>query len=108
MPEDTASNRHRRSVQVRSEPERHSEPRVDDDPRSQSSQPPLQLQDQQSPPAEHEEEQPQFQEDESDDYWIMHDYMLVRHHKSNRTKLFIPTAENCPVPLRYLDVKRST
>ena len=107
MPEDPISSRHRRSVTVREEPERHSEPRAEDESRSQSTTP-LMLQDQPEPPADSEVPETTFQEDESDDYWILHDHMLVRYHKSNRLTMFVPTAENCPVPLRYLDVKRST
>ena len=87
MPEDPASDRHRRSVQVQYEAERHSEPRADDEPRSQSTQP------NQERPQSPQEQNPldivaeaplQFQEDESEDYWIMHDFMLMRHHRSPR------------------------
>ena len=103
MPEDPTSPRHRRSVQVRSEPERHSEPQAADEPSSQSRNPnqeQLQGPQEQSPPAITNEAPLQFHEDESEDDWIMHDFMLVRHHKTPRTKLFIPIAENCPLPLR--------
>ena len=59
MPEDPPSSRHRRSVTVLTEPERHSEPRAEDESRSPSNTP-LMLQDQQEPPEENEVQQANF------------------------------------------------
>ena len=103
MPEDSASSRHRRSVTVRSEPERQSEILAEREPQSQSSTP--QPVEQDTVIREPVESEPI---DESQDYWTLHDHSLVRHHKTPRTKLFIPTADSCPLPLRHLDVQRMT
>ena len=33
---------------------------------------------------------------------------MIIHHNQPRTKLFQPTEENCPIPLKYIDVMRTT
>ena len=46
---------------------------------------------------------------ESDrDHWTFQGEQLVRHHKQERHKMFVPTDANCPLPLKYLDVQRYT
>ena len=33
---------------------------------------------------------------------------LIRRHYCPRTTLFVPTTENCPIPLKYIDIFRNT
>ena len=40
------------------------------------------------------------------DFWTCTGHVFTRHHKTPRNKLFVPTAENCPMPLKWLDVER--
>ena len=42
------------------------------------------------------------------DFWTLTEHQLVRHHRTSRNTTFVPTPENCPIPLRYLDVMRMT
>jgi len=44
----------------------------------------------------------------SKDYWEFNGEVLILHHCVPRTKLFVPTDANCPLPLKYLDVGRRT
>ena len=43
------------------------------------------------------------------DFWSMpnHD-ILVRNHVIPRTELYVPTDAECPLPVRYLDILRTT
>ena len=40
------------------------------------------------------------------DFWTCNDECLVRHHKTPRTDLFIPTDDNLPIPFRFIDATR--
>ena len=42
------------------------------------------------------------------DFWTLSAHVLVRHHRTPRTKLYTPTDAECPIPLRYVDVMRQT
>ena len=42
------------------------------------------------------------------DKWRITKDLLIIHHNQPRTKLFQPTEENCPIPLKYIDVMRTT
>ena len=48
--------------------------------------------------------------DDSDsaDFWAFNGTMLVRHHITPRDTLFVPTDDNCPMPLEFIDVHRHT
>ena len=46
--------------------------------------------------------------EKSMDYWSMTSDRIVRHHRTPRTELFVPTQHDCPIPLQYLDVMRTT
>ena len=50
------------------------------------------------------------EEDDSDekDFWSFNGDCLICHHRSPRNKTFVQTESNCPLPLKYLDVTRST
>ena len=50
----------------------------------------------------------QGDDQELKDYWSLTRDMLVIHHLKPRLKLFEPTAENIPIPLKYLDILRVT
>jgi hypothetical protein len=54
-------------------------------------------------PAVDDHEQPEIA-----DSWSFNGDVLVIHHVKPRSKLFIPTDDNCPLPLKYLDVMRQT
>ena len=48
-------------------------------------------------------------EEKSDaDFWSFPGDTLIIHHANARTKLFVPTDDNCPMPVKYLDVMRRT
>ena len=51
---------------------------------------------------------PVEEDPELEDYWTLTSDVLVIHHMKPRLKLFTPSDENCPIPLRYLDVRRLT
>ena len=53
-------------------------------------------------PREHEERQP-----ENEDYWAFSGWYLYRIHQTPRRTLYFP-GEDCPIPLKYLDVMRAT
>ena len=43
------------------------------------------------------------------DYWSVTADVIMRHHRTPRTKLFMPSAVgDCPPPLKYIDVMRLT
>lgn len=42
------------------------------------------------------------------DTWSITDDLLIRHHNTPRTKLFMPDEIECPLPLKYLDILRRT
>ena len=46
--------------------------------------------------------------DEPKDYWSFPGATIHIHHVVPRTSLFVPTDERCPIPVKYLDVERST
>ena len=39
-----------------------------------------------------------------EDYWSFPGETIHIHHVDPRTTLFVPTDENCPIPVKYLDV----
>ena len=41
-------------------------------------------------------------------FWSFNGDILIGHHKIPRFQLFVPTEQNCPLPLKYLDVTRTT
>ena len=43
-----------------------------------------------------------------EDFWSLTQDVLIRHHKIPRRHLFVPTKKNCPIPLEYIDVLRTT
>ena len=42
------------------------------------------------------------------DFWSMSGNFIYRHHVEPRVKLYSPTEESYPVPLKYIDVSRTT
>ena len=42
------------------------------------------------------------------DYWTVRATAVVRHHVTPRMRLYITNEAACPIPLRFLDVVRST
>jgi hypothetical protein len=43
------------------------------------------------------------------DYWTMPNFdVLIRNHVIPRTNLYVPTPEECPIPLEWLDITRRT
>ena len=42
------------------------------------------------------------------DYWTMQGDLLIRHHRQLRSEMFVPTDDNTPIPVKYLDVMRQT
>ena len=44
----------------------------------------------------------------SSDFWSMSGNFVYRHHVEPRVKLYSPTEESFPIPLKYVDVSRTT
>ena len=42
------------------------------------------------------------------DFWSMSGSFLYRHHVERRVKLYSPREESFPIPLKYIDVSRTT
>ena len=42
------------------------------------------------------------------DFWKLTRDLLIRYHVNPRTTLYVPTDEDCPIPVKYLDVMRTT
>ena len=42
------------------------------------------------------------------DFWSMSGNFIFRHHVEPRVKLYSPREESFPIPLKYIDVTRST
>ena len=42
------------------------------------------------------------------DFWSMSGNFMYRHHVEPRVKLFSPRGEQFPIPLKYIDVSRTT
>ena len=42
------------------------------------------------------------------DFWSMSGSFIYRHHVEPRVKLFSPREESFPIPLKYIDVSRTT
>ena len=63
--------------------------------------------DQHSQPEASEEVRPELPES-LQDYWTMQGDMLTRHHRQQRSEMFVPTDDNSPIPMKYLDVIRQT
>ena len=42
------------------------------------------------------------------DFWSMSGNFIFRHHVEPRVKLFSPTEQSFPIPLKYIDVSRTT
>ena len=43
-----------------------------------------------------------------DDFWSMSGNFIYRHHVEPRVKLYLPREESFPIPLKYIDVSRTT
>ena len=46
--------------------------------------------------------------DAVNDFWCMPGNLIYRHHVEPRVKLYSPREESFPIPLRYIDVPRTT
>ena len=44
----------------------------------------------------------------TNDFWSMSGNFLHRHHVEPRVKFHLPTEESFPIPLKYIDVSRTT
>ena len=42
------------------------------------------------------------------DFWSMSGSFIYRHHVEPRVKLYSPREESFPIPLKYIDVSRTT
>ena len=42
------------------------------------------------------------------DYWTVTSELIIRHHLRPRTDLFVPSDSDSPIPIKYIDVLRST
>ena len=42
------------------------------------------------------------------DFWSITGDFVHPHHEELRVKLYVPREESCPIPLKYIDVSRTT
>ena len=42
------------------------------------------------------------------DYWTVNGTFITKHHVRPRTSLYVPTEDECPIPLKWIDVMRFT
>ena len=49
-------------------------------------------------------QEPEFEPD----YWTLTNDVIIRHHKTPRTKKFMPDEVECPIPLKDIDILRKT
>ena len=49
-----------------------------------------------------------MEESQEDTWEMLNNNIFARHHNAPRRHLFIPTREDCPLPLEWLDVMRLT
>ena len=47
-------------------------------------------------------------EEVKNDFWAITGEFIYRHHFVPRVKLYVPKEESFPVPLKYIDVTRTT
>ena len=47
-------------------------------------------------------------EEATNDFWTVTGEFIYRHHVEHRVKLYVPKEESFPIPLKYIDVARST
>ena len=47
-------------------------------------------------------------DDARNDFWSISGKYIHRHHVEPRVKLYVPKEESFPIPLRYIDVSRTT
>ena len=45
---------------------------------------------------------------EEKDFWTVNSSFITRHHRRPRFEKYVPTEEDCPIPLKWLDVMRFT
>ena len=60
---------------------------------------------------EPEEPQPTESTDDAEaraDFWSVQGDFFYRHHNEPRVQLYVPEEETFPIPLKYIDVARST
>ena len=42
------------------------------------------------------------------DFWTITGEFIYRHHVVPRVKLYVPKEESCPIPLKYIDISRTS
>ena len=60
---------------------------------------------------ESEEPQPTESKDDAEarkDLWSIQGDFIYRHHSEHRIQLYVPKEETSPIPLKYIDVTRTT
>ena len=60
-----------------------------------------------SPPSPSQDSYPDSSEGRND-FWSMSGNFMYRHHVEPRVKLYSPRVESFPIPLKYIDVSRTT
>ena len=45
---------------------------------------------------------------QKNDYWTITGEFIHRHHVVPRVKLYVPREETFPIPMKYIDVSRTT
>ena len=43
-----------------------------------------------------------------EDFWIINNSFITRVHRRPRTSLYVPSEEDFPLPLKYIDIMRFT
>ncbi len=42
------------------------------------------------------------------DFWTCSSNVLIRHHRTPRTNRYVPTEEESPIPVKFIDIPRKT
>ena len=56
----------------------------------------------------HEEDSTRDDEEAKNDFWTITGDFINRHHVVPRVKLYVPREETFPIPMKYIDVSRTT
>ena len=64
--------------------------------------------DERKTPSHLEEDSTRDDEEAKNDFWTITGEFIYRHHVVPRVKLYVPQEETFPIPMKYIDVTRTT
>ena len=60
------------------------------------------------PPTQIQDDSTRDNEEAKSDFWTITGEFIYRHHVVPRVKLYVPKEESFPIPLKYIDVTRTS